>query len=180
MSSVNNTRIIELLNLLKAGEREAFDEFYELTKRPIYYSIFALVKDDATSEDLLQETYIRFLNNLKRLKKNKNPLGYLLVTSRNLTYDYFKKENRVSSLEDYENEYEIGAAIEENFDDSERLLSRMQQLLNETEYEIVTLYILGELTHKEIAQQLNKPLGTVTWAYSNAIKKLQKGLSDYE
>ena len=25
-----------------------------------------------------------------------------------------------------------------------------------------------------------KPLGTITWTYNNAIKKLQKGMKDYE
>lgn len=56
----------------------------------------------------------------------------------------------------------------------------MEQLLSEDEYQIVVLYVLSELTHKEIAEHLNKPLGTVTWSYKNAIAKLKKGLSDYE
>lgn len=180
MSQTDTARLITLLNLLKKEDMSAFDEFYEATKRPIYYSLLALVKDEATAEDLLAETYVKFLNNLTKLRKNKNPLGYLLVTARNLALDYFKKENRVTHIEDYSYESEIGASVTETYDDSERLLARMEQLLSEDEYQIVVLYVLSELTHKEIAEHLNKPLGTVTWSYKNAIAKLKKGLSDYE
>ena len=180
MSNFDIKRLISNLMRLKSGDMTAFDEFYEESKRPIYYSIIALVKDEATAEDLLAETYVKFLNNLSSLNANKNPMGYLLIVARNLTIDYFKKENRVSSLEDYTNHQDIGASVEEKFDDSERLLNRMHNLLRADEYEVVVLYVLSEFSHKEIATQLNKPLGTITWLYSNAIKKLKKGLSDYE
>jgi len=180
MNKVEISQLISDLNRLKVGDMEAFDSFYELTKRPIYYSIIALTKDEATAEDMLAETYVKFLNNLNVVKANKNPLGYLLVVARNLTLDYFKKENRINSIDDYTNEQAIGASVEEAFDDSERLLDRMEKLLSEDEYQIVVLYILSEFSHKEISKALKKPIGTVTWTYSNAIKKLQKGLSDYE
>lgn len=180
MTNEKTTRVIERLNQIKSGDMSAFDEFYQLTKYPIYYSVFALTKDDLVTEDILEETYLKFLNRLDQVKKNKNPLGYLLIIARNLALDYFKKENRVTSIEDYASESEIGAVVIEKYDDSERLLLRMQSLLTKEEYEIVILYVLSELTHKEIAKQLNKPLGTITWLYSNAIKKLKKGLSDYE
>lgn len=179
MSDSNVKRIIMLLGELKRDNMDVFDEFYELTKYQIYYSLLALTKNNEISEDILAETYLRFLENLGKINANKNPLGYLLITARNLALDYFKKENRVTYLEDYVNEADIGASVTEKFDDSERLLARMQKILNETEYQIVVLYILSELTHQEIADYLKKPLGTITWTYNNAIKKLQKGLSDY-
>ncbi|OQA79309.1 MAG: ECF RNA polymerase sigma factor SigW [Tenericutes bacterium ADurb.Bin239] len=179
MSDDKVRRIIALLNEIKRGNMDNFAEFYELTKYQIYYSLISLTKNHELAEDILAETYLRFLDNLKRIKANTNPLGFLLVTARNLAYDYFKKENRVSYIEDFAVESYIGASTTDEYDDSDRLLARMQEILNETEYEVVVLYILGELTHREIAEYLNKPLGTITWTYSNAIKKLQKGLSDY-
>ncbi len=36
------------------------------------------------------------------------------------------------------------------------------------------MHILAELTFREIAAILGKPLGTVTWKYRNAVSKLQK------
>lgn len=179
MSDPKVSRIIALLNELKRGNNDNFAEFYELTKYQIFYSLLSLTKNHELAEDILAETYLKFLDNLKRIKANQNPLGFLLVTARNLAYDHFKKENRVSYIEDYLLESDIGASTTDKYDDSDRLLARMQEILNETEYQVVVLYVLSELTHKEIDEYLDKPLGTITWTYSNAIKKLQKGLSDY-
>lgn len=180
MSKNNNERIIILLSLLKAGDFDAFDEFYTLTKYPIYYSLLALVHNEDIVEDILAETYLKFLKNLRKIKAYKNPLGYLLTISRNLALDYFKKENRVTYMEDYVTESEIGAYVDDSYDFSDMLLARMKTILTPLEYEVIVLRILSELTHKEIASHLKKPLGTITWTYQNALKKLQKGLSDYD
>ena len=47
-------------------------------------------------------------------------------------------------------------------------------MLKPSERQIVSLKILGELTFKEIAQCMEIPMGTVTWKYQNAIKKLRR------
>jgi len=46
--------------------------------------------------------------------------------------------------------------------------------IKETEREIVHLKVIGEMTFQEIANLLNQPLGTVTWRYQEAIKKLRR------
>ncbi len=180
MRTTNNERVIILLNRLKAGDFEAFDEFYTLTKYPIYYSLLALVNNEDVAEDILEETYLKFLQSLPKIKAHKNPLGFLLTVSRNLARDYFKKENRLTSIDDYVLETEIGAYVTDNYDFSDVLLERMKTMLTPLEYEVVVLRILSELTHKEIAKLLKKPIGTITWTYQNALQKLQEGLSDYD
>lgn len=49
--------------------------------------------------------------------------------------------------------------------------------LNEEQRKIVTLKVLGGYTHKEIAQMLGKPIGTIQWIYNTSIKKLKIALS---
>ena len=137
MSNSNNERIIILLNVLKNGDFDAFDEFYKLTKYPIYYSLLPLVNNEEVAEDILSDTYLNFLKNIRKVKANKNPLGYLLTISRNLAFDYFKKENRVSYIDDYVTESEIGAYVEDNYDFSDILLTRMKAILTPLEYEVV-------------------------------------------
>lgn len=53
----------------------------------------------------------------------------------------------------------------------------MQELLSKlkpAEREVVHLKIVGELTFEEISALLAKPMGTVTWRYREAIKKLRR------
>ena len=52
----------------------------------------------------------------------------------------------------------------------------MQEVLNEEEYQIVIRYVLMGYKHKEIAEELGIPLGTVLSMYQTALKKLRKEL----
>ena len=46
--------------------------------------------------------------------------------------------------------------------------------LKEEERQVVSMKILSEMTFEEISKTLNCPMGTVTWRYQNAIKKLRR------
>ncbi len=48
------------------------------------------------------------------------------------------------------------------------------ETLKPSERQVVSLKVLGELTFKEIADVMGIPMGTVTWKYQNAIKKLRR------
>ena len=50
----------------------------------------------------------------------------------------------------------------------------MLEALNDSQREIVHLKIYCGLTFYEISEVLQIPLGTVTWRYQSAVKKLRK------
>ena len=54
----------------KKGNFDLFDEFYEQVKRPCFYNIYSLIKNHDLSEDLLQETFVRFLKSVSTLDEN--------------------------------------------------------------------------------------------------------------
>lgn len=167
---MSETHLKELLS----GNIKYFEEFYEETKKSVFYNIYAVVQDYQIAEDILQETYIKFLNNITKLRVSLNPLGYLFKISMNLSYDYAKNRKKEVNMT---REQEHNICIEEKHDDS-GILHRAKLLISEKEFEIVILHVINGYTHKEISKLINKPIGTVTWAYNNAIKKMQKGLKD--
>jgi DNA-directed RNA polymerase specialized sigma subunit, sigma24 homolog len=71
--------------------------FLWFTKKPIFYNILSYVKSYEIAEDLLQETFVNFLKNLKKFDKNKSVLAYLMVLSKNLSLDYLKKNKEIIS-----------------------------------------------------------------------------------
>lgn len=87
---MNETHLKELLS----GNMKYFEEFYEETKKSVFYNIYAVVQDYQIAEDILQETYIKFLNNITKLRVSLNPLGYLFKISMNLSYDYAKNRKK--------------------------------------------------------------------------------------
>jgi RNA polymerase sigma-70 factor (ECF subfamily) len=40
--------------------------------------------------------------------------------------------------------------------------------------------LVGGMKFREIAETLHQPIGTVTWIYNQAIKKLRRCLAEYE
>lgn len=156
---------------LKRGDQSHFNWFYENSKKQLFYNILSYTKNYELSEDLLQETYVKFLTNIKNIDDKVNVLGYLMVMSKNITLDYFKKNNRIETL----NEEDI--SFEDNKIHETMLVSKIKEILNDIEFKILILHILGELTFNEIKDIVKKPLGTVLWIYDKSLKKVRKELN---
>ena len=156
---------------LKRGDQSHFNWFYENSKKQLFYNILSYTKNYELSEDLLQETYVKFLTNIKNIDDKVNVLGYLMVMSKNITLDYFKKNNRIETL----NEEDI--SFEDDKIHETMLVSKIKEILNDIEFKILILHILGELTFNEIKDIVKKPLGTVLWIYNNSLKKVRKELN---
>lgn len=169
------SRLHQLVDLIKKDEFY-FEEFFELTKKQIYYNIYALLKDHQLAEDALQETYVVFLNSIHKVNKKKSVLGFLYKISRNKAIDFYRKRKSEVPLEKMENYIE--SSVEHTYDDSERLLKKLQSILNDKEYEIVIMHVISEMTHKEIGQLYKIPTNTVIWVYNKAIKKIKERLGD--
>lgn len=156
---------------LKRGDQSHFNWFYENSKKQLFYNILSYTKNYELSEDLLQETYAKFLTNIKNIDDKVNVLGYLMVMSKNITLDYFKKNNRIETL----NEEDI--SFEDNKIHETMLVSKIKEILNDIKFKILILHILGELTFNEIKDIVKKPLGTVLWIYNKSLKKVRKELN---
>ena len=156
---------------LKRGDQSHFNWFYENSKKQLFYNILSYTKNYELSEDLLQETYVKFLTNIKNIDDKVNVLGYLMVMSKNITLDYFKKNNRIETL----NEEDI--SFEDNKIHETMLVLKIKEILNDIEFKILILHILGELTFNEIKDIVKKPLGTVLWIYNKSLKKVRKELN---
>lgn len=159
----------EQIKRLKSDDMSSFDEIYELSRKSVYYTIYLVVKDSAASEDLMQEVFIDLLLNKDKLKENDN-LGALLTTSaKNKAINYYNRHRR-------EEEYlmtldDSSYSVDDNLDSG--LLSKIKGILNEKEYMVFVLHVLGDYSFKEISEIKKIPTGTLTWLYQEARKKLE-------
>ena len=58
------------------------------------------------------------------------------------------------------------------------LLDLMYETLEGEELQVFTLHIIDELKHREIAKIMKKPLGTITWLYNKAVKKMKQKVGE--
>ena len=162
----------DIIEEFRVGNYDSFDEFYHQTNKQLYVFIYDIIRNRQSSEDLLQETYMRFLNHIDKYKKNTNYFNFLVTIARNLSINEYHKQKRMV----YDEEY-IYSVKEESPTDVPDLFYLLDYL-NEKEREIVILHMIDNLKFKEIAKMKDKPLGTILWLYNKAIKKLKRKVEE--
>jgi len=70
---------------------EAFRTFYELTARPVRVYLARMTGDDRLADDLLQETYYRFLRANRAFDSDDHRRNYLFRIATNLVHDHRRK-----------------------------------------------------------------------------------------
>ena len=165
--------LIDLMMHIQNDEMEYFDMFFEKTKRPVFNLIYSYLRDCDESEDILQEAYLKMLRYKKKIKLDGNILSYLLQIAKTLSLNYLKSYKREDYIEDIDLIPEERKDIPRDLDESP-VVKAMKEVLRDSEYQIVILHVVNGMTHNEIASLLKKPLGTITWAYNNAIEKVRR------
>lgn len=165
--------LIDLMMHIQNDEMEYFDMFFEKTKRPVFNLIYSYLRDCDESEDILQEAYLKMLRYKKKIKLDGNILSYLLQIAKTLSLNYLKRYKREDYIEDIDFIPEERKDIPRDLDESP-VVKAMKAVLRDSEYQIVILHVVNGMTHNEIASLLKKPLGTITWAYNNAIEKVRR------
>ena len=70
---------------------EAFRTFYELTARPVRVYLSRMTGDDRLADDLLQETYYRFLRSTTAFENDDHRRRYLYRIATNLVHDHRRR-----------------------------------------------------------------------------------------
>ncbi len=144
------------------GNKKAFDRVYE-QYAPSMFGIcmrYAACKDDA--EEMLQQTFIRVYEQREKAD-SKRPLGPWIKTITIHTAINFLKAKKKMVLTENESFFEPTPEWTDPEDAEKDLKTRLLELLGEMPegYRVVfNLFVLDNLTHKEIAAYLNITEGT--------------------
>lgn len=161
---------------MKAGDKSALHEIYHAYIGYIYTIILQIVQNREDAEDLTSEFFIKLWRLSHTYQEGKGHRAWLAVIARNMAFDLMRRRKK----ECLSNDLTDGISEKASHEDIEKkviaeiTLKAALELLKPKEREIIHLKILGELTFQEIADILKIPLGTVTWRYQSAIKKLRR------
>lgn len=170
--------IDEIIEEFRTCNYVHFEQFYNETKKTVFFSIAAIVKDNSIIDDLMQDTYVRFLENIDKYKTKTSINAYLSTMAHNITINYYNREKRLVHDEELFEFIPDNSSHEKEYENIEAL--EMLKNLDEEEKEIVIQHVINELKFKDIANMVGKPLGTVLWIYNKAIKKLKKEMKNDE
>lgn len=166
-----NKDIKELVKQLQNGDISVFDDIYYSTKDSVYYTILSIVKDRSLSEDIMQETYLKALEKIHSYKSRSSFNSWIVTIARNLAINEYNRRKRELKVDPNDNELLFGTV--ESLSEKELLVKEMLEFLSEEEREILVMHVIGDMKHREIAEVLGKPIGTITWKYKEAIHKLK-------
>ncbi len=157
------------------GDHEALAVIHRVMKRQIYAVAYAVLRDFALSDDVVQETYVKILEKAFSYRRGTNARAWVLSIARNLAIDVYRKRRFEFPEEDAG---ELAETRDARFDESELLSSmevkRALDALNDEERQIVTLKIYAGLRHKEIASLLGVTEEACKKKYQRAAAKLRE------
>jgi len=187
--SEHNQQQKELLNLVlkaQSGDEAAFEKLYNECYEPILRFIAFRVPAQDDAEDLAQQVFIRFYNNLQNWKdQGYSPLAYVFTVARSVVADYW----RANKNRKVENSEEIlpllvdtGSRPEDIAQSKEATKEIIQaiQRLPDNYQEVIALRLINGLTNPEIAKIIKKSEVATRKLYSRGIQKLQIELKKEE
>jgi len=159
------------------GERAAFEELFRQFQPRLRYYIRRLSSNgDLSTDDALQDVWIKVVSRIGSLKDRKAFIAWLYSIARNEVYGRARIRDPFTSLDD-EN-------VESVADNHEPVFSSDQaahihvglEKLKPAHREILTLCFLEELSHRQIAEVLGIRAGTVKSRIYYAKQSLRKVL----
>jgi RNA polymerase sigma-70 factor (ECF subfamily) len=172
----------DVVRRLKSRDADVIGELYDRYGRIAYTLILRIVHDRAVAEDLVQESFLRVWNRAQAFDAERGALGpWILTVARNQALDYIRSvQGRVwnnmapadsehpAIFRDWEGEMLDGVRLE-------RVRTALSRLTDHQRTVIELAYFEG-LSHSEMAERIQQPLGTIkTWIRS-ALKTLRDEL----
>jgi RNA polymerase sigma-70 factor (ECF subfamily) len=187
---MNNLSVSDglLVSHYKSGSEEAFEELVARHKSRVFTTIYLIVKDKYTAEDLLQDTFIKVVKTIKSGKYNEEGkfLPWVLRIAHNLAIDFFRKSKRNPTIvmEDGSGVFNTLEFAEDSIEsehirqDTNALLKKLVQELPEVQKEVLIMRHYMQMSFQDIAEStdvsINTALGRMRYALINLRRKMQK------
>ena len=152
---------------------EAFRTFYELTARPVWAYLARITGDARLADDLLQETYYRFLRTRADFESDDHRRNYLFRIATNLARDHRRRSGTEERhlIETSRNDDAFGA--HEGDRAVRRLdLARAMERMKPRERSLLWLAYAQGCSHEEIAEVLGVKRASLKALLFRARKRL--------
>jgi RNA polymerase sigma-70 factor (ECF subfamily) len=160
------------------GRMSAFDELYDRYSRRLL-SFLNTEVGSVWAEDLLQETFSRLLTSLDRYRPSGKFSAYVYQIARNLARDRQRRVYRDLPISDLETHHpDLVDHIEYRLDTA--WVRNALKNLSTEQREVVLLREYAGLSFKEIANLIERPVGTVLSQMHRALKSLRSHLAGPE
>ncbi|MHA7131682.1 RNA polymerase sigma factor [Algoriphagus namhaensis] len=155
-------------------DQQAYAMLMKRYKKAVYFMILKMIRDADDAEDLTMEAFAKAFKNLHRFKKDYTFSTWLFRIATNNTIDFIRKKKlktmslNTTMTDDGGNSVTIDVEDDDRNPQDEFIKSQRIEMVRifvdklPAKYrKLVQLRYFDELSYEEIAQELEKPLGTV-------------------
>ncbi len=168
----------DLLIRFAAGDSAAFDELVASMGPRLKGYFLRQGAQSSTAEDLVQNVFVRLLQNVARYQASGRLDAFCLRIARNLWIDHRRRGGRVFSADDSLERVDPGPGPVQLADNDDRALHLRHALqeLDEDTRELLELAVLQQLPYKEVSVILEIPVGTIKSRVYYSLRKLRDKL----
>jgi RNA polymerase sigma-70 factor (ECF subfamily) len=161
-------------------DSDAFAGFYERSARPLWAYLVRVGGDPALADDLMQESYVRFL--CAAWPESHQDEGevaarrYLFRIATNLLRDHWRRP-RAASIEDIPEEF-LAAHVSSAQSDSQAILSPAMAQMSPRERQLLWLAHAEGYSHREIAEVTGLASASIRLLLFRARRKIARLLRE--
>ena len=167
-----------LLESLRSGDQTAFDQFYTKYWKPLYRLSFKILRNEQESEDVVQETFVRFWENRNKLEST-NIKGWLCTTSYRLILKNLQKQKKQITMDRATYEEPLAERADQSLH-MRQLQLQVDHCVNQLPDQCRRVYIMRrhqELSIKGIASVLGISTKTVEGHLTTALKRIRHSIN---
>jgi RNA polymerase sigma-70 factor (ECF subfamily) len=171
----------ELIERVRAGDLQAFEELYNKYRRPVFHTALAITHDRQAAEEILQDCFVRAHRHIDRIDTSLPLSPWLHRITVNLSYHWAtRRKSWLVSLDEVVGHLASTArGLPERVTEQREVQRIVQEAIAELSFNhraVVVLYFLQGFSLAEIAYILDCPQGTVKSRLHYACKKLRSRL----
>ena len=173
--------IVELQLRLAQGDEAAFKALYEYYSPRLYQFAYAIIHSREIAEEIVADVFLQIWHRRERIGSLGNFNWYLHITTRNISYSYYRKSNRRKNFDFDEavlSYYQVHATPEEILIGQE-VLQVINQAINELPPKCKLVFRLvkeDNLKYREVAELLHLTPKTVENQMGIAVKKIHEAI----
>jgi RNA polymerase sigma-70 factor (ECF subfamily) len=170
----------ELMRRLRARDQAALGELYDRYGRLVYgLSLRILGNDGRLAEESTQDTFMRVWTQAEAWDPNKGRFAtWLLTITRRTAIDLLRKEklpirSTAVAIDDLAESLGDQSIVDDPLWSNGLLIQKLLRQLPDEQRQVIQLAFYAGLSHSQIAEQLNVPLGTVKTRVRLGLQKLR-------
>src|SRR5918992_5278045 len=178
---VQTTQPEGLIERMQANNLDAFEEFFNTYKRPVFTTALAITRDPFLAEEVLQDCFVKAYRVRERLDSNRSPLPWLQRVAINLCYSRVaRRKQMVEPITSLITNLVIDlAARPDQVVESREVLEVLQRgidALPPKQQAAIILYYLHGYSLAEAAEIADCNVGTMKSRLHYALKALRASL----